>query len=120
LQQVKGKQMSTIVTTQPRFTLSRKVRLLRTAVLLALLITGINMFAQFATGAHATSSGVSAQVATSNLQYVSVRSGDTLWSLAQAYAPNQDPRDWINQVVSINNLQSIDLVAGQRIAIPAR
>jgi len=111
--------MSTIVTAQPRFTLSRKARLVRTAVLLALLITGINLFVQFATGAQASNSSVSAKVATANLHYVSVRSGDTLWSLAQAYAPNQDPREWINQVVEINNLQSIELMAGQRIAIPS-
>lgn len=111
--------MSAIVTYQPRYSLSRKARLLRTAALLALLITLVNLFAQFVSGASAASSSVSHSVATADIRYVSVRSGDTLWSLAQAYAPTQDPRDWINQVVTINNLQGIDLVAGQRLAIPA-
>ena len=95
--------------------LSRRGRLLRTAVLLALLITGVNLFVQYTSGAQATNQAVHAA---SQIKYVSVRSGDTLWSLAQTYAPKTDPREWINQVVSLNNLSSIDLVAGQRIALP--
>ena len=95
--------------------LSRKARLLRTALLLAVLITGVNLFVQYTSGAQATDQSVNTA---SQIKYVSVRSGDTLWSLAQTYAPKTDPREWINQVVSLNNLSSIDLVAGQRIALP--
>ncbi len=52
------------------------------------------------------------------LEYVTVQSGDSLWSLADAYAPNQDPRDWIAEVVLLNALSSVDLTPGQQIALP--
>jgi len=54
----------------------------------------------------------------SELEYVTVQSGDSLWSLADAYAPNQDPRDWIAEVVLLNALSSVDLTPGQQIALP--
>ncbi len=52
------------------------------------------------------------------LEYVTVQSGDSLWSLADVYAPNQDPRDWIAEVVLLNALTSVDLAPGQQIALP--
>jgi hypothetical protein len=48
-----------------------------------------------------------------------VRAGDSLWSLAQKYAPNTDPREWIDQVTTINNLGTAGVFAGERIALPA-
>jgi len=52
------------------------------------------------------------------LQYVPVQSGDSLWSLADAYAPNEDPRDWIAEVVLLNALETAELAPGQQIALP--
>lgn len=104
------------VVSRPR--LSRKARRVRSVVLLALVITGFNMFAQYSSGAQASNQAVSASAVSASVHYVSVRSGDTLWTLAETYAPNSDPREWIDKVVSLNNLSSIDLVAGQRIAVP--
>lgn len=52
------------------------------------------------------------------LDYVTVQSGDSLWSLADIYAPNADPRDWIAEVVLLNALTSVDLTPGQQIALP--
>lgn len=98
--------------------MSRNARRVRSVVILVLLITAFNLFAQYTSGAQATNQSVSASTATNTVHYVSVRSGDTLWTLAQTYEPNGDPRDWIDRVVSLNNLSSIDLVAGQRIAVP--
>ncbi|MEY4409725.1 MAG: hypothetical protein RLZ99_198 [Actinomycetota bacterium] len=54
----------------------------------------------------------------SELEYVTVQSGDSLWSLADIYAPNSDPRDWIAEVVLLNALTSVDLTPGQQIALP--
>jgi LysM repeat protein len=98
--------------------LSRKARRVRSVVLLALVITGFNMFAQYSSGAQASNQAVSSSAVSASVHYVSVRSGDTLWTMAETYAPNSDPREWIDKVVSLNNLSSIDLVAGQRIAVP--
>ncbi|MFM1951192.1 MAG: hypothetical protein RL418_879 [Actinomycetota bacterium] len=50
--------------------------------------------------------------------YVTVQSGDSLWSLADEYAAGMDPRDWIAEVVLANALQSSELTPGQQIALP--
>jgi hypothetical protein len=69
-----------------------------------------------------SAAGISGSMATSNpaspLDYATISAGDTLWELAAVHAPDQDPRDWIADVVSLNALQSIDLEPGQRIALP--
>ena len=52
------------------------------------------------------------------LLYVTVQSGDSLWSLADSYAPNEDPRDWIAEVVLLNALETAELTPGQQIALP--
>jgi len=52
------------------------------------------------------------------LEFVTVQSGDSLWSLADVYAPNDDPRDWIAEVVLLNALETADLTPGQQIALP--
>jgi len=44
---------------------------------------------------------------------VTVRSGDTLWSIAGRVAPNRDPRDEIARLQQLNHLQGVDLAAGQ-------
>jgi hypothetical protein len=69
-----------------------------------------------------SAAGISGSMATSSpaspLDYATISAGDTLWELAAIHAPDQDPRDWISDVVSLNALQSIDLEPGQRIALP--
>ena len=52
------------------------------------------------------------------LSFVTVQSGDSLWNMAGDYAKGMDPRDWIAEVVMLNNLESVDLVPGQQIALP--
>ena len=54
-------------------------------------------------------------------EYVSVyvKSGDTLWDLAQTYGSgNKDIRELIYDICSINNIKASDLRAGQTILIP--
>jgi hypothetical protein len=52
------------------------------------------------------------------LEVVTVQSGDSLWELADKYAPSQDPRDWIARVVIVNALETVELTPGQQIALP--
>jgi hypothetical protein len=117
---LKGNKMSASVLAgnQPRYRLSRKARLFRTAILLALVITLVNQVGQWQS-AQATNHGASASVVKASTHYVSVRAGQSLWSLATIYAPNTDPRDWIATVATMNQLTSVDVVPGQRIAIPS-
>jgi hypothetical protein len=45
-------------------------------------------------------------------------SGKSLWSIAEIYAPNQDPQDFIAKVISLNNLSDSVVPAGMRLALP--
>jgi Tfp pilus assembly protein FimV len=51
-------------------------------------------------------------------QTVTVHTGDTLWGIAQEVAPHDDPRDVVDAIVSLNALDQVTLIPGQRIAIP--
>lgn len=50
---------------------------------------------------------------------ITVESGQSLWGLAQQYAPNSDARDWIAKVIDLNSLGSADLYPGEQLALPA-
>jgi nucleoid-associated protein YgaU len=49
---------------------------------------------------------------------VVVQSGDTLWSLAQEVAPEEDPRGVVDAIVDLNGLAGVDLVPGQVLQLP--
>lgn len=51
--------------------------------------------------------------------YITVPAGESLWTLAEELAPHLDPRDVIADIMNLNQLQSADVQAGQRLAIPA-
>lgn len=51
---------------------------------------------------------------------LTIQPGETLWQLAEETAPNADPRDFVQDVVSLNALDGSGLQAGQKIAIPAQ
>jgi FlaG/FlaF family flagellin (archaellin) len=64
------------------------------------------------------SANASAEKPGTEFDYVTVSTGQSLWELADVYAQGEDPRDWIAEVVSLNNLQTAQLQAGQQIALP--
>lgn len=66
--------------------------------------------------AQANSQGSS--VETTKFEYVTVMSGQSLWSIAEIYAPNEDPQDFIAKVISLNNLTDSVVPAGKRLALP--
>jgi nucleoid-associated protein YgaU len=49
---------------------------------------------------------------------VVVQSGDTLWSLAQELAPEEDPRAVVDAIVELNGLQDVDLLPGAVLQLP--
>lgn len=51
---------------------------------------------------------------------VTIEPGQTLWQLAEQTAPNADPRDFVQDVVSLNALDGSGVQAGEQIAIPAK
>ena len=58
------------------------------------------------------------QVANVTFEYITVHSGDTLWSLASSYAKGEDQRDWIAALVELNALDDAALQPGQQLALP--
>lgn len=53
-----------------------------------------------------------------DFDYVTVLSGDTLWGIATEFAPNEDPRDVVAEIMALNQLSSAALEPGQELAIP--
>jgi hypothetical protein len=53
-----------------------------------------------------------------DFEYMTVLSGDTLWTIAQEVNPSGDPRDVVAEIMTLNGLSSASLTPGQEIAIP--
>ncbi|HEY2043816.1 MAG TPA: LysM peptidoglycan-binding domain-containing protein [Jatrophihabitans sp.] len=63
--------------------------------------------------AHLSAGSAAATAATPAIQQVTVRSGDTLWSIAHEVAPGRDPRAVVDKLTSQNHLTSVSLTPGQ-------
>lgn len=91
--------------------LSRRGRLARTLVVLSLTVV---MAAGFASqsGAGQVEAGTAP-----SYEIVVVAPGETLWSVAAAYATG-DVQALVNEIREVNNLKGYDLQAGQRLRVP--
>ena len=98
-----------------RLRLTRRGRAVLSALVALPLVIGALVFALNGGGAVAT--GAQTHV---SFQYVTVESGDSLWSVAERVAPNADPRDVIADIVSLNGLDSAVVSPGQQLAVPAK
>jgi hypothetical protein len=54
-----------------------------------------------------------------SFEYVSIAPGQSLWQLAEQVAPQADPREFVADILTLNNLRSGDVQPGQKLAIPA-
>ena len=108
--------------TAPQAThLSRPVAIARAALgwtliltIAAALLVGFGKQGQTA---QAVGSDVSVSQAT-EFEYVTIMSGDSLWAIAEQYAPERDPRDFIEDIMALNNLSDSVVDAGMRLALP--
>ncbi len=93
--------------------LTRRGRLARTFVVLSLTVV---MAAGFA-----ARSGAGQDVASTAPSYsvVVVAPGETLWSVAAAYATG-DVQGMVNEIREANNLKGVDLQAGQKLRVPLK
>lgn len=98
-----------------RLRLTRRGRVVLTTLASVPLIIGALVFAL--NGGGAIASGDQAHV---SFQYVTVESGQSLWSIAEKVAPSADPRDVIADIVSLNQLDSAVVSPGQQLAIPTQ
>ena len=104
---------STTASGAGRIRLTRRGRVVFTTLAAAPLIAVAAWFGLGAGSAIASSSSSS-----TSFDYVTVESGDSLWTIAGTVAPDADPRDVIADVMSLNQLETSTVVPGQRIALP--
>ena len=97
----------------PSGRLTRRGRLARAIVVLSLAVV---MVAGFAATSGANQEAPVASAAPS-YSVVVVAPGETLWSVAAAYASG-DVQGFVTQIREINNLKGYDLQAGQRLRVP--
>lgn len=101
-----------------RLRLTRRGRIVFTTLaaipLLIVVALGVLNGGQASAG-DATAGGTRTQFET-----VTIQPGETLWQLAEQTAPNSDPRDFVQDVVSLNALDGSALQAGEEIAIPTK
>ncbi|MEW6059747.1 MAG: LysM peptidoglycan-binding domain-containing protein [Actinomycetota bacterium] len=48
-----------------------------------------------------------------------VRPGDTLWSIARAVAPSEDPRPLVDSIAAANDVEAGSIVPGQALLVPS-
>ncbi len=54
------------------------------------------------------------------LTVVTVEPGDSLWAIAVQRAPDADPRQTVDRIISRNGLRSPMIVPGQQLEVPMR
>lgn len=92
--------------------LTRRGRLLLTLlVVVGLLLGGVLL-----TGGLASAGTEPGAAATA--ERVTVRPGDTLWSIAEREAPGVDPRDTVEDILRLNQLDSVAVEAGSVLLLP--
>jgi hypothetical protein len=102
-----------IPSAEPRLRLTRRGRVVFTSlaaipVVVAAVLMGLN-----GGGATATSSSGAP------LEQVTLQAGQSLWQLAEDLAPGTDPREVVRDILSVNQLESASVQAGQRLDVPA-
>ena len=86
------------------------------AVAAALLLAALSLV--IAASAQATNHPVPSRGAQQALTQVTVRPGQSLWSVAENADPGADTRAVIRQIVELNGLTGDVVVAGQRLWVP--
>ena len=98
---------------QPRLRLTKRGRAVFTALAAAPLVIAAIVMTLSGGDAAAT-----LQDSNVTFEYVTVAPGDSLWSIAETIAPGADPREVVSDLVSLNQLTSADVSAGEQLAIP--
>lgn len=97
-----------------RLRLTRRGRLVIGLLISLVIVAALALATLFA----ATGAQASLDERAVEFTYVSVQPGDSLWGLAGRLAPAADPRDVIDDIMRLNQLDSANVVNGQQLAIP--
>ena len=85
----------------------------RVVALLALLPIVVAFFLMSTRAVQADQSGPTTAI-------VKVEAGQSLWDVAVAIAPNEDPRSTIWTIKALNGLETSEVQAGQALVVPAQ
>jgi len=92
------------------------------ATLAALLVTAFLVVVSLVTGAgpaaQATNHAVSRAAAEKGLARVTVRPGESLWSVAEAADPDADTRVVVHEIIELNGLSGMVVNPGERLLVP--
>jgi hypothetical protein len=100
--------------TEPALRLTRRGRTLVVLLLAAVL------FGAFSLGRSASQATGPGEATGPALVQTTVQPGESLWSVAQRIAPDNDPREVIAQIRRINDLESSQLLVGQQLLLPVQ
>ena len=98
---------------QPRLRLTKRGRAVFTTLAAVPVVVAAIMIGLNGGGATATSSSGAP------LEQVTLEAGQSLWQLAETIAPSEDPREVVRDILSVNQLDSASVQAGQRLDVPA-
>ncbi|RPE79123.1 LysM domain-containing protein [Curtobacterium sp. PhB137] len=101
-----------------RLRLTRRGRIVFTTLAALPLLIVVAFFVL--NGGQASAGDAAAGGARTQFDKVTIQPGETLWQLAEDTAPNADPRDFVQDVISLNALDGSGLQAGEQIAIPTK
>ena len=93
--------------------LTRRGRAMLVLLLAAVLLGAFSLGRTASQAADVASTGGAPE-----LQQTTVQPGESLWSVAQRIAPENDPRDVIAQIRRLNDLRDTQLRAGQQLLLP--
>jgi hypothetical protein len=103
----------------PPLRLTRRGRVVLIGIPLVLLAVLIFLLAGFL-NAPAKAADSAADLSVTPTVSVTVQSGESLWAIAAAVAPERDPRDVIADIVQLNNLTAGAVVPGQQLFVPVK
>ena len=66
------------------------------------------------------SPGANAGSSSGEVEYYTVLAGESLWEIAQTIAPEHDPRQVIDEILSLNGLSSAEVYPGDQLALPSQ
>jgi hypothetical protein len=94
-----------------------RLRLTRRGRGLVVVVAMLLLFVAVSTGRNGSQAATVSETGPT-LQQTTVQPGDTLWSVAQRIAPDNDPREVMAQIRRINDLHTSSLQAGQQLLLP--
>lgn len=101
-------------TSAPALRLTRRGRALLVLLLAGLLLAAFSLGSQASQAADVAAGGVQVR-----FEQTTVQPGESLWSVAQRIAPDNDPREVVTRIRRLNDLSGSRLQVGQQLLLPA-